>query len=414
MTKHCSLRSLYALSVLVFFVSDVQGGIGPILTTYLRSQVGSSAAEISVALAITGVSCALFLLPCGLLVDNTRYKRLLLAIACISIALSRFIILIQPTFYFILVAQFLFGMAFAIIMTTISSVSLGLVSKRYFPRRAALNEILFHAGTVFAIVTMGIVAQWYSNRWIIYCTMLFSLIALIPLWLINPQEIDHNEARAAVASNTKLIPFSTLLTKHSILIAYAAFIIYQIATASLLPLVGEKLAKLDPQHDAMTMSASIVLAQIMMVLVGISLRSMINKIGRKPIFLCGFLFVIVRAVLFSMTDNTYYLLAIQLLDGIASGIFGVMSIIIVSDLAAGTGRFNFMVGLLGLCNSLGLALSNFISGFATQQYGISSAFLVLASIALVGLLFSGFILPETAKTKSLTKPKVGGLKYLLR
>lgn len=409
-----SLRTMLALSVLVFFVSDIQGGIGAILTIYLRSEVGCTTSQICMALAMTGIASAIFLLPSGLLVDITKFKKTLIAVACGSIALSRYIILLKPTFYSILAAQFLFGIAFSILTPAVTAVTMGIVSKRYFPQRAAMNELLFHAGTVFTIVTIGIVSQLYSYNWIIYGTILFSLTALIPLCIINSKEIDHTQARAASSAHTTPMQISKLLTKKSIILFYSAFIIYQVATSALLPLVGQKLAKLDPQHDAITMASCIVLAQIAMVVVAFSLRLILNKTGRKTIFLCGFIFIILRAVLFSMTDNMHYLIATQLLDGLGSGIFGVMSIVIVSDLAEGTGRFNFLVGLLGLCSSIGLAISNFIAGFVSQQYGFSAGFIVLALIALFGFLFSGFILQETGKIKPSYSPRTFKLKYLLR
>lgn len=414
MKNHNSLLSLMALSLLVFLISDIQGGIGSILTIYLRSEVGCTTSQISIALAAMGISSAIFLIPCGFLVDATKYKRTLIAIGCGCVALSRLIISIHPTYYPILAAQFLFGIAYSIFLLAIPAITLGLVGKRRFPKRAALNEMLYHAGTIFIILTMGIVTQLYTYHWIIYLTIFFALIALIPLYLIRPKEIDHKEARAASTSKSHPpIAISKLLTKKSILLFYTAFIIYQIATASLLPLVGQKLGEIDPQHDAINMASCIVLAQIVMVAVALLLRVILGAIGRKPIFICGFVFILLRAILFSVTDNTYYILSIQLLDGVASGIFGVISIIIVSDLAAGTGRFNFLVGLLGVCNCLGLALSNFISGFITQQFGFSAGFISLAFISLFGVVFSVFALPETKKSSS-HHLKLIRLKYLFR
>jgi hypothetical protein len=48
----------------------------------------------------------------------------------------------------------------------------------------------------------------------------------------------------------------------------------------------------------------------------------------------------VRGILFSFTANPYGVVAIQLLDGVAAGIFGVIGILIASDLMRGTGRLN--------------------------------------------------------------------------
>jgi hypothetical protein len=55
-----------------------------------------------------------------------------------------------------------------------------------------------------------------------------------------------------------------------------------------------------------------------------------------------------RGILFTLTDSPLGVVAIQLLDGMAAGIFGVISIIIAADLMRGTGRFNLAQGLVAL------------------------------------------------------------------
>ena len=121
--------------------------------------------------------------------------------------------------------------------------------------------------------------------------------------------------------------------------------------------------------------------------------------GRKPIFLFAFIFLIIRALLFSSTENAFYLLLIQLLDGVSAGIYGVIGVVIVSDLAAGTGRFNFLLGVLGLCLGLGSSISNIVAGWITSLYGFQVGFLLLASVAAAGLLVYAFVLPETKNHK---------------
>jgi hypothetical protein len=46
----------------------------------------------------------------------------------------------------------------------------------------------------------------------------------------------------------------------------------------------------------------------------------------------AFLTLPIRGFLFTLTDSPYGVVAIQLLDGVAAGIFGVISIIIAADL----------------------------------------------------------------------------------
>ena len=107
-------------------------------------------------------------------------------------------------------------------------------------------------------------------------------------------------------------------------------------------------------------------------------------IGRKPIFLIALAILPLRGVLFSFTSSPYAVVAIQLLDGVAAGIFGVISILIASDLMRGTGRFNLAQGLTALAVGIGATLSNATSGFVVQAFGYPSGFLYLAAIAAAG------------------------------
>ena len=118
-------------------------------------------------------------------------------------------------------------------------------------------------------------------------------------------------------------------------------------------------------------------------------------IGRKPIFLLALAVLPIRGILFSFTSSPYGVVAIQLLDGVAAGIFGVVSVLIASDLMRGTGRFNLAQGLTALSVGIGAALSNAIAGFVVQWFGFPAGFLFLAAIAGGALVFFGLLMPET-------------------
>jgi len=103
----------------------------------------------------------------------------------------------------------------------------------------------------------------------------------------------------------------------------------------------------------------------------------------------------VRGVLFSFTSSPYAVVAIQLLDGVAAGIFGVISVLIASDLMRGTGRFNLAQGLTALAVGIGAALSNVTAGYVVQWFGYPVGFLYLAAIAGAALVFFALLMPET-------------------
>lgn len=401
-----SSRSLLALSLMIFFIADIQGGIGPILSIYLRSNLGWDTSQVGMALATTGIVGVLFQIPSGIIVDAIRFKRSLIVFACTCIILSCTILLSQTSLYLIIAAQSLVGLASSLIPPSIAAISLGLVGKDLFPQRVSINETIVHAGTVIAIIIIGLLAQLYGHSWIVYGTIMFSILALMPIPFINANEINYSVSRELPfmqngTDDKKAAPvnFLQLVKSKSILIFFSAVIVFHFANAAQLPLVGQELAKINPDSDSIFMAGCIVLAQIVMVVVAFSLGFIINKMGRKPIFLFSFIFLILRSLLFSITESSFYLLIIQLLDGISAGIFGVVSVVIVSDLASGTGRFNFLLGALGLCVGIGSSLSNIIAGFITKIYGFHVGFISLSFIAAIGLVTYAFILQETRGLK---------------
>ena len=103
----------------------------------------------------------------------------------------------------------------------------------------------------------------------------------------------------------------------------------------------------------------------------------------------------VRAILYTLTRDSYLLVAVQALDGVGAGIFGVAWIIVVADLAEGTGRFNLIAGAISTGVAAGASLSNMMSGFVVQRAGFNTGFLVLGVIALLALAVLAFAMPET-------------------
>lgn len=49
-------------------------------------------------------------------------------------------------------------------------------------------------------------------------------------------------------------------------------------------------------------------------------------------------------MLYTVSDDARWLLAVQALDGVGAGIFGALFLIVVADLTRGSGRFNVAQG----------------------------------------------------------------------
>jgi MFS family permease len=87
------------------------------------------------------------------------------------------------------------------------------------------------------------------------------------------------------------------------------------------------------------------------------------------------------AMLYTLTDNTVALVAIQLLDGIGAGIFGVVSVHVIAELTQGSGRFNVTPGAISTAVGIGAALSQTIAGSVVHHFNFDVGFLFLAAVA---------------------------------
>ncbi|MGI4952513.1 MAG: MFS transporter, partial [Janthinobacterium lividum] len=213
----------------------------------------------------------------------------------------------------------------------------------------------------------------------------------------------------AKTNGKEAIPFRDLMKRRTVLVFIVAVALFHFGNAAMLPFAGQVLAKTHPGTETIALSACIIAAQFVMVGVAWAVgQAMKRGIGRKPIFLLALAILPIRGVLFSFTTNPYGVVAIQLLDGVAAGIFGVISVIIASDLTRGTGRFNLMQGLVALAVGVGAALSNVIGGYVVQAFGYSVGFLGLAAAAVCALLFFALLMPETG-TDETSQPGASSL-----
>jgi MFS family permease len=188
---------------------------------------------------------------------------------------------------------------------------------------------------------------------------------------------------------------SVLLTCRPLLIFAACAIMFHFANAAMLPLVGQKLALQDKNLGTSLMSACIVAAQIVMVPMAMLVGAKADAWGRKPLFLIALSVLTVRGCLYPFSDNPYWLVGVQLLDGVGAGIYGAIFPVIVADLMRGTGRFNVAQGAIITAQGIGAALSTTLAGVVVVHAGYSAAFLTLAGVAVVGLALYFFVMPET-------------------
>jgi predicted MFS family arabinose efflux permease len=403
-----SARSLRGLDGINFLMADVAGGVGPYLSVFLKGSQHWQPGEIGVAMAASTVASAICQIPAGLLVDGLKIKRLLIAASGLLIAASCLVIVFYPKFLWVIAAQAMLGSASAIIPPAIAALSLGLVGHRLLDARVSRNQIFNHGGNFLAAALAGGFGRYLGYDWIFYLVCVFAVASAAAVLVVNPAEIDNELARGGESPDAdgEPTPFRELLKRRDLLIFLGAVVLFHFGNAAMLPMAGQVLAQAHPGSDAVTLSACIIVAQCVMggVAWGVG-KAIVAGYGRKTIFLVALATLPIRGLLFSFTTDPYGAVAIQMLDGVAAGIFGVIAVLIASDLMRGTGRFNFAQGLMALAVGIGAGLSNLTSGFVVQWYGYPAGFLYLAVIALIALVFFAVLMPETKESKGPTGRK---------
>lgn len=394
-----SKQSLRGLDWLNFFLADVQSGVGPFLAIYLA---GSGWNEQTIGIALTGGGMAGILAqtPAGALADRIRSKRMLIACGVIALAVGALLIAITPAFWPVLAAQALIGVASSVFGPTVVAISLGVVGRQLFDRRQGRNQTFNAAGNVVAAVAMGLIGYFLSNRGIFVFVVVFTIPTLWALVRIRSRDIDYNQARGSDDGDQgdRVSHITALLKDRPLLVFLVCAVLFHFANAAMLPLLGEMLSKGHGRSAMMFMSACVVTTQVVVTLMASWAGIKARQWGRKPLLLIAFGVLPARGLLYTVTNSAHTLVAIQILDGVAAAIFGVVSVLVIADLTKGTGRFNLTLGAVTTAVGIGAALSQSIAGGIVHRFGYHAGFLFLAAVAAAALAILWIAMPETRDT----------------
>jgi len=401
-----SKRALQGVDWLNFFLADVQTGVGPFLAIYLAGY-GWNEQRVGIALTVGGIAGILAQTPAGALVDRLHSKRALIGAGIGALAAGALLIAFVPTFWPVMSSQVLIGGASSIFGPAICAVSLGIVGQRAFDTRQGRNQTFNSAGNVVAAVSMGLLGYFVSNRSIFFFVALCALPTLLALRGIRPNEIDYELARGASkgSEDTQSVGASGLFKDRPLVIFLICAVMFHFANAAMLPLLGEMLAKGQGRSSMMFMSACVITTQLVITVLASWSGRKAGAWGRKPLLLIAFGVLPVRAVLYTLTHYTVALVAIQILDGVGAGIFGVVSVLVIADLTRGTGCFNLTLGAISTAVGIGAALSQTIAGSIAHHLGFDTSFLFLAAVASAAFSILYFSMPETRDTQ-FSSPKL--------
>jgi MFS family permease len=406
-------RARHPLDAVNFFLADVRDGLGPYLAIYLLAIQGWDQASIGVVMSVAGFAGILAQTPAGALVDRTHAKRAIVITAAVAVTLASITLPFLPSVIPVAIMQAVTGMAAAVFPPAIAAITLGIVGPKAFARRIGRNEAFNHAGNATAATIAGVTAYVFGPIAVFWLMAAMAVASIFATLWIPADAIDHAVARglhdAEPGGDTPEQPsgLKILLTCRRLLIFAACTTLFHFANAAMLPLVGQKLALANRDVATSLMSVCIVAAQLVMVPVAWLVGARADVWGRKPIFAVALAVLAARGGLYTLSDNPFWLVGVQTLDGIGAGIFGALFPLVVADLTEGTGHFNVSQGAIATAQGIGAASSNAIAGLIVVSAGYSAAFLFLAAIAAVGFGLFWFAMPETAPNRFPRRLKLG-------
>ena len=401
-----SPQSLKALDWVNLFMADVKDGVGVYLSVFLLTVRNWQPDQIGYVIAVPGLIGIIVQPLAGALIDRTTYKRLLLMLASGIIGICCLVIILFENFYPTLLSQAVVGVVQSVYAPCVAAISLGMVGHALLPKRIGRNESFNHIGNMAAAIIAGLLGRFISYEAIFYFSIVQCVALIAGVLFIIEEDIDHELARAfkddAQAAATDTTGIKALFSNRNILFFTIAMALFHLANAAMLPLAGQKMGIADKKNSSLYLSAAIIIAQGVMALVA-SYSGNTADNGRKKIMLVAFLLLPIRAILFAFIDNPYILTAIQVLDGIGAGIFGVVSILMVADLSKGTGRFNLLQGCVYSAIGLAASVSSIIGGVVVKATGYTVGFISLAGLGVLAFLFFFFLVPETKEIETVKK-----------
>ncbi|MEO8814464.1 MAG: MFS transporter [Mycobacterium sp.] len=403
---------MHALDLLNFTLADVRDGLGPYLSIYLLVTHHWDQASIGFVMAVGGVAAVVTQTPLGALIDRTPAKRALLIGAAMAVTAAALAIPLLPGFYTVSALQVVTGIAGSVFAPALAAITLGLVGPRLFAKRIGRNESFNHAGNASAAAVTGGLAYFFGPVVVFWVLAGMAALSIVATLRVPREAIDHDVARGMdhVAGEPHRQPsgFAVLLHNRRLMIFAAAVVTFHLANAAMLPLVGQKLALHNKEAGTALMALCIVAAQVVMIPVAYLTGAKADTWGRKPIFLVGFAVLTIRGFLYPVWDYSYWLVGVQLLDGVGAGIFGALFPLVVQDVTHGTGRFNVSLGAIAASGGIGAALSNFVAGWIVVTAGYDAAFMTLGGLAGAGFVLYLIAMPETAASSDLSAPPPPG------
>jgi MFS family permease len=383
------------LDWLNLFVANVQTGFGPFIAVYLTTE-GWTQTGIGLALSVGTVAAMASQVPAGALVDAIRRKSRVTVASILAFTLSALMFTISPIPLFVYLAQVLHAFSSCTLGPAIAAISRVVAGPDGLGPRLGRNVRFAAIGNGLGAALMGACGYYVSERAVFFLTALLTLPAMFAIVPLARFDRAAPPGRGGCTERAeRSAPITRVLGDPRLLTFAGCAALFTFANAAMLPLASGIITKRAVDEASLLIAAAIVLPQCIVALLSPGIGRLAEARGRRLVLLLGFCIVPIRALLLAATSDPLLMVAIQILDGITAGCFGVMVPLVTSDIVGGSGRFNVSLGVVGFAIGVGATLSTTVAGWTADQLGDAAAFLLLASVGVFATFLVWAKMPET-------------------
>jgi MFS family permease len=385
---------------------------GVFVGTYLLL-LGWKEGQIGVVSFVKDIVSLFFQTPMGDIIDKTTAKREWICASDLILAGTCLLMMFFHNYPVVLACMAIQGIVLTVIPPALYGITLGMIGSQKLPEQSSMNETFKHGGSAVYALLAGIASYYGEDYWIFVMVILMGVVSMYLVMKIKPSMIDDDKARGLVPNKEGEKPleaasYVSIFTNFSIMMFVFSVFLYHLANAAMLPLLSQVLAIDNASTGILMTAVNVVIAQTLFIPSALLVGKKAKTWGTKLLFVLGIIILPIRGAIIILClhtgyTNAYAMASTQVLDGLSAGLYGVVCVLITEQLTRGSGRFNFVFGIVNTSNAVGGAFSNLIGQFIAQHYGYEAAFVSLSAVALFCLLIVVAFMPG-ANVSVMLKP----------
>jgi MFS family permease len=368
------------LPVINFFMSDVGGGMGPFLSTWLSEAERWPPGQIQYVLS-AGLLAGMFMAtPAGAFIDRVGKPRLMLFVTCVMIAGGTVAMFLIHGLWPILTAQIVVATGGALGGPALTALTMGTVGKNDFPKQQGINQAATHSGNVIAaaMVWAGAFAMGAASSIAVLGVMATGMFVALCFYPAAHHDYTRMAGREKRKRGEKRGSTRALLKNRRLLTIILAVGLYNFGNAAVLQLLGQRLGSEPGVHATQWIAGLVVVAQAVMIPMSWLAGKFADKVGRRILLIASCTVLPIRGALAALSHSPVALVAIEVLDGVGAGLISVAAPAAVADLTYGGGRTQTAMGTMTTVQALASAMSAAAAGYVVVHAGWTAAYGMLA------------------------------------